>query len=155
MKGRARSEYTTPAFRETTRPARGTLEDIEATFKNAAAFDGVTWPAIWPVLGTEYGFVDSTGRMRPWARRYRVAARRGYMRGRRSFLVEERRRTLWADHLHRRSTNGPAITEGGVKQRNASANDGRPASGPSHGPPARAVGTRVDRRKKAGIGRAR
>jgi hypothetical protein len=142
-----------PAFAEATRGAFRTLEDIETAFKNAAALDGVTWPAIWPVLGTEYGFVDSTGRVRPWALRYRLAARRGYVRGRRSFLVEERLRTLWEDQVH--GTGGRAITVGAVKERSASADDGRATFRSSHRRLARAVGTRVDKPKKAGIRRAR
>jgi hypothetical protein len=70
------------------RPALGTLADIEAEFKDAAALDGLTWRTIWPLRGSEYKLVDRDGRVRPWATPYRVAARRGYMRGRRFFLKE-------------------------------------------------------------------
>ena len=84
------------AIEEAQRPAFATLDDIEAEFDAAAALDGVTWRAMWPVRGSEYRLVDLNGRVRPWARPYRVAARRGYVRGRRSFLKEERRRAQFA-----------------------------------------------------------
>jgi hypothetical protein len=69
------------------RQAFGTLEDIEAVVQ-AAALEGATWRAIWPERGSEYRLVDRDGRVRPWARHYQAAARRGYVRGRRSFLKE-------------------------------------------------------------------
>lgn len=51
-----------------------------------AAVAGAVWHAIWLQQARTYGFVDLDGRVRPWAKPYQVAARRGYGRGRRFIL---------------------------------------------------------------------
>jgi hypothetical protein len=70
-------------------------KDIENECENAA-LAGVIWHAIWPHQASTYGLVDLDGRVLPSARPYQVAARRGYVRGRRAFLEEERRREQFA-----------------------------------------------------------
>ena len=55
-----------------------------------AALEGLTWSAIWQHLAHEHGFIDLDGRLLPWARKHRVAARAGYLRGRQFFLEEKR-----------------------------------------------------------------
>ena len=57
-----------------------------------AAIAGTVWRALWQAQAGIYGFVDLDGRLRPWAKRFRAAARRGYARGRRFFLDDERLR---------------------------------------------------------------
>ena len=55
-----------------------------------AAIEGVEWRALWSHLGHQNGFVDLDDRTLPWAQKYKVAARRGYIRGRRFFVEDQR-----------------------------------------------------------------
>lgn len=73
------------------RLVRVTPKMIETECEDGA-LEGTMWRVIWPLQSSTYGFVDLDGRVLPWARRYQVAARRGYVRGRRTFLEAERNR---------------------------------------------------------------
>jgi hypothetical protein len=70
---------------------RLTPKHIETECEDAAVA-GAVWRAIWLQQARTYGFVDLDGRLRPCAKPYQVAARRGYVRGRRCVLEEERLR---------------------------------------------------------------
>jgi hypothetical protein len=74
---------------------RLTPKQIETECEDAAV-EGAVWRAIWPQQARTYGFVDLDGRVRAWARPYQVAARRGYVRGRRTFLESEQVRAAFA-----------------------------------------------------------
>ena len=56
------------------------------------AIQGALWRVVWFHEARMWGFVDLDGRLVPGARKWRTAARRGYMKGRRFFLAEERLR---------------------------------------------------------------
>jgi hypothetical protein len=64
--------------------------DLETECHDAAAVEGLTWRHIWTYQARTWGFVDLDGRLLPWARQHHAAARRGYVRGRRLFLREEK-----------------------------------------------------------------
>jgi hypothetical protein len=70
------------------RPQAVTLtpKDIETEWEEGAVA-GTVWRALWLLQARTYGFIDLDGRVLPWAKPYQVAARRGYVRGRR-FLLE-------------------------------------------------------------------
>jgi hypothetical protein len=72
-----------------------TPKDIETECEDAAVA-GTVWRAVWPFQARTYGFVDLDGRVLPWAKSYEIAARRGYVRGRRFFLGDERLRAQFA-----------------------------------------------------------
>ena len=54
------------------------------------AIDGAPWRGVWWTLAHTWGYVDLDGKVLPQARPYRAAARRGYIRGRRFWLKNER-----------------------------------------------------------------
>jgi hypothetical protein len=72
-----------------------TPKDIETQCEDAAC-DGTVLRVIWSDQVPSYGFVDLDSRVLPWARPYQLAARRGFVRGRRFFLDEERSRARFA-----------------------------------------------------------
>jgi hypothetical protein len=64
--------------------------------EDAAALQDLKWRDVWGHLVRRCGFVDMDGRLLPFARRYRAACQRGYRRGRRYFLAEQRTVALYA-----------------------------------------------------------
>lgn len=72
-----------------------TTGDMETECFDAAFLNGATWRDMWPRLAATWGFVDLDGCLLPWARKWRDAARRGYVRGRRSYLEEKRHGAEW------------------------------------------------------------
>lgn len=65
-----------------------TPERIEQLAEDAA-LEGLTWKLVFLVIVDDKGFVDADGKPLKWAGPYIVAAKRGYRRGRRSYLVEK------------------------------------------------------------------
>ena len=60
-----------------------------------AAVAGVRWRAVWTHYERMFGWIDLDGRLLPWARNWHTAARKGYLRGRRFLLENERVRTYF------------------------------------------------------------
>lgn len=83
-----------------------------------AAIEGATWRAVWPYYARTWGWIDLDGRVSPTATPYRVAARRGYLKGRRFYLDEERLRARFAALKPAAPEDGGAVTataeEGGA-----------------------------------------
>lgn len=71
------------------------------------AINGASWRVIWAHHARLWGFVDLDDRLLPWARAWRAAARRGFVRGRRFYLSEERHRAAFA--LVRRREKGGIV----------------------------------------------
>ena len=60
-----------------------------------AAVEGILWRVIWTHHARIWGWIDLDGRLLPWARNWHTAARKGYLRGRRFLLENERVRTYF------------------------------------------------------------
>lgn len=71
-----------------------TPADLEQEAEDAAAGGG-PWRGLWAYMARTYGFVDLDGRTLPFAQKYRAALRRGYQRGRRFYLQNERTRAFF------------------------------------------------------------
>jgi hypothetical protein len=62
--------------------------DIAREFEDAASTENVAWRVLWQYYARRFGFVDLDGRLLPFARSYRDAARQGWVRGRRFYLED-------------------------------------------------------------------
>ena len=90
--------------------------DLETECEDAA-IAGSRWLDVWTYQARGFGFVDLDGRLLPWARNSRDACRRGYLRGRRFFLQDERARRRFFE-----AAKTPAIS--GVNQAEESRQEG-------------------------------
>jgi hypothetical protein len=86
------------AFNElaTAMPVLNLTPEMVAQECEDAAIVGATWRAVWLTQSSPWGWVDLDGRVLPSAKPYHVAARRGYRKGRRFLLEEERLRARFA-----------------------------------------------------------
>ena len=76
----------------THRAKRSATPEMVAQECEDAAIEGATWKAVWLHHARTWGWVDLDGCVLASAQPYRLAARRGYLKGRRFFLDEPRLR---------------------------------------------------------------